>query len=102
MTVVSITGVAPDRRESLTAAILSAGDQAPVGCEVWVLPGRRPPAYLIRMIGPDGFFREARFQGRETPEEIARQIRETVRGIQYLGSPVGTERALARTSQALA
>jgi len=78
MTVLSVNGVAPDRRNSVKTAILSAATGLRAGYEAWVAPARRPPAFIVRIIGPAGFYREAAFAGREPAVEITERLREAL------------------------
>ena len=80
MTVIRVSGVPPDRRNLVGAAILSGGDALGAEFEAWVVAARRPPAFIVHIIGPGGFYRQERFCGRETPAEIAQRIRDTLSG----------------------
>jgi hypothetical protein len=80
ITLLSVTGVAPDRRESVKAAIIAAGGNLRARYEAWVVGALRPPAYIVRVIGPSGFYREEKFTGREPAVEITERIRELLVG----------------------
>jgi hypothetical protein len=80
ITVFSITGVVPEQRESVRGAIAASGRDLPARYEAWVVGARRPPAYIVRVIGPGGFYREEKFSGREPAVEITRRVQDAVRG----------------------
>ena len=78
ITVVDIKGVPLDRRDTVHAAITAGGSDLSEEHEVWVVPARRPPAYAVRITGPRGFYREIKFQGRETEAQITSSVRDAV------------------------
>ena len=75
--IVSIKGVPAERRDMVKAAIVAGTRNLSGNHEAWVVPARRLPAFVVRMIGPRGFYREVKFSGQESPSEMTERIRET-------------------------
>jgi hypothetical protein len=73
-----IKGIPASRRESVKAAVLAAAQHLSEDYEAWIVPARRPPGYAVRIIGPRGFYREAKFAGHEAEGEITESIRRTL------------------------
>ena len=76
--IVEVKGVPLDRRDLVRAAISSVAACLSEKHEAWVVPTRRPPGYAVRITGPRGFYREVKFDGRETAAEIATSVRNAV------------------------
>ena len=75
ITVCDVKGVPIQRRAGVEAAVTAGGVGLSEHLEAWVVPARKPPAFVVRIVGPRGFYREIRFAGRETEAEIEQSIR---------------------------
>jgi hypothetical protein len=73
-----IKGIPAARRDTVKAAVLAGALHLSEDYEAWIVPARRPPGYAVRIIGPRGFYREAKFAGHETESEITASIRQTL------------------------
>ena len=68
--ILEIHGIPRSSRDRVTAAMMAGGEHLPEGYEGWIVPARRPPGYALRVIGPRGFYREIKFTGHESEDQI--------------------------------
>ncbi len=75
ITLTDLRGIPAARREHVISAINAVSECCADRYEAWAVPGRRPPCYSIRIVGPHGFYREVRLEGREVESAIAERLR---------------------------
>lgn len=76
--ILEIHGIPRGRRDRVKAAVMAGSRHLPEGYEGWIVPARRPPGYALRVIGPRGFYREVKFTGHESEDQITECTREAL------------------------
>jgi hypothetical protein len=78
LTIFGITGVSPNRRERIEAAVEAGGKRTSNQCEAWILADSFGKMVRVLMTGPQGFEHTVTFAVDEDPVSIEQMVRETI------------------------